>query len=84
MTSLINKNNIVSEEVLNLIAHVPTKSLGAIFDESLYSQLEDKDFMRIATYLAEKSYYEGGCPIGGVVIDNKTSKIVGKGHNTIG
>jgi tRNA(Arg) A34 adenosine deaminase TadA len=29
------------------------------------------------------SYEEGGCPIGGVIIDNETRKIVGKGHNTL-
>lgn len=47
------------------------------------SDLSDGDFMRIATYLAQKSYDEGGCPIGGVIIDNETRTIVGKGHNTL-
>jgi len=41
------------------------------------------DFMRIAVLLAQKSYDEGGCPIGAVIIDNKSRKIVGKGHNTL-
>jgi cytosine deaminase len=39
--------------------------------------------MRLAFLLAEKGYDEGGCPIGGVIIDNKTRKIVGKGHNML-
>ena len=39
--------------------------------------------MSIAVLLAYKSYSEGGCPIGGVIIDNDTRRIVGKGHNTL-
>jgi cytosine deaminase len=39
--------------------------------------------MRIAVLLAQKSYDEGGCPIGGVIIDNNTCRIIGKGHNTL-
>jgi cytosine deaminase len=39
--------------------------------------------MRIAIYLAQKSYEEGGCPIGAVIVDNPTHTIVGKGHNTL-
>jgi cytosine deaminase len=39
--------------------------------------------MRIAVFLAHKSYDEGGCPIGGVIIDNRTRQILGKGHNTL-
>ena len=69
--------------MLKLIAYVPTKSLGAVLDDDLFTELEDKHFMRIATFLAEKSYNEGGCPIGGVVVDNDTKQIVGKGHNTL-
>ncbi len=39
--------------------------------------------MRIAVHLASKSFEEGGCPIGGVVLDNMSRVIVGKGHNTL-
>ncbi|RTL84256.1 MAG: nucleoside deaminase [Hyphomicrobiales bacterium] len=39
--------------------------------------------MRIAVWLAQKSYDEGGCPIGAVIVDNETKQIVGKGHNTL-
>jgi creatinine deaminase len=33
--------------------------------------------------LAQKSYDEGGCPIGAVIIDNDSRRILGKGHNTL-
>jgi cytosine deaminase len=39
--------------------------------------------MRIGVLLAMKGYEEGGSPIGGVIIDNATRRIVGKGHNTL-
>jgi cytosine deaminase len=39
--------------------------------------------MRIGVLLALKSYLEGGSPIGGVIINDETRKIVGKGHNTL-
>ncbi|CAN0588508.1 unnamed protein product, partial [Ectocarpus sp. 12 AP-2014] len=45
--------------------------------------LTDADRMRIAVLLAQKSYNEGGCPIGAVIVDNATGRIVGKGHNTL-
>jgi creatinine deaminase len=45
--------------------------------------LTDRDFMRIGVLLAKKGYEEGGCPIGGVIVNNKTRFIVGKGHNTL-
>jgi cytosine/creatinine deaminase len=38
--------------------------------------------MRIATLLALKSYQEGGCPIGAVIID-QSKQIIGKGHNQL-
>jgi cytosine/creatinine deaminase len=83
MKSLITKDTPVTEDVLKTIAHHPTKSLATIVDDEFFRKLTDKDFMRIAFLLAEKSYHEGGCPIGGVIISNETRKIVGKGHNTL-
>ena len=83
MDKLIKKQTLVSDEVLNLIAYLPTASLVEIVEEEFFVKLEDKDFMRIAVLLAQKSYNEGGCPIGGVVIDNFSRKILGKGHNTL-
>jgi creatinine deaminase len=83
MNVFITKETPVTPEVLNLIAHLPTKSLSKIVDDGFFMKLTDKDYMRLAFLLAEKGYDEGGCPIGGVIIDNKTRKIVGKGHNTL-
>jgi cytosine deaminase len=83
MKAFITKDTPVSQEVLNLIAHLPTKSLSKIVEDGFFLKLTDKDYMRLAFLLAEKGYDEGGCPIGGVIIDNTTRKIVGKGHNTL-
>lgn len=83
MKSLLNKLTDKSEEALRAIAHMPTKSLPVLMDGDFLGQLTDDDFMRVAVLLAEKSYDEGGCPIGAVIIDNVTRKIVGKGHNTL-
>ncbi|MGV3278067.1 nucleoside deaminase [Rickettsiales bacterium LUAb2] len=83
MKHLITKDTSVTNEILNLIAHLPTKSLTEIIDDEFFLCLANKDFMRIAVLLAKKSYNEGGAPIGAVIIDNKTKKIVGKGHNTL-
>lgn len=73
----------VTDELLKLIAHIPTKSLSTTIEAAFLKKLEDQDFMRIAVFLAAKGYSEGGCPIGGVIIDNETRQIVGKGHNTL-
>jgi cytosine deaminase len=81
--ALITKDTTASDDVLNVIAHLPTKSLAAVVEDGFFKKLGDRDFMRIAVLLAKKSYDEGGCPIGGVIIDNTTRKIIGKGHNTL-
>jgi cytosine deaminase len=83
MKAFITKDTPVSEEVLNTIAHLPTKSLSKIVEDEFFKKLTDRDFMRIGVLLAKKGYDEGGCPIGGVIIDNETRRIVGKGHNTL-
>jgi creatinine deaminase len=83
MKALITKETPVSEEVLNMIAHLPTKSLPKIVEDGFFLKLTDRDFMRIGVLLAKKGYEEGGCPIGGVIVNNKTRLIVGKGHNTL-
>jgi len=83
MKPLITKESPATEEVLITIAHLPTKSLSKIVEEGFFTKLTDKDFMRIAFLLAKKGYEEGGSPIGGVIIDNETRKILGKGHNTL-
>ncbi len=73
----------VTDDVLTAIAHLPTKSLAATVEPGFIAKLSDAQFMRIAVLLAEKGYNEGGCPIGGVIIDNATRQIIGKGHNTL-
>jgi creatinine deaminase len=83
MKALITKDTPVTEEVLNTIAHLPTKSLPKIVEDEFFKKLTDRDFMRIGVLLAKKGYDEGGCPIGGVIIHNETRLIVGKGHNTL-
>jgi cytosine/creatinine deaminase len=83
MKAFITQNTPVTEEVLNTIAHLPTRSLSQIVEAGFFKKLTDRDFMRIAFLLAKKGYDEGGSPIGGVIIDNETRKILGKGHNTL-
>lgn len=83
MKHFITQDMPVTEEALNVIAHLPTKSLPAIVEDKFFAKLSDCNFMHIAVLLAQKSYDEGGCPIGGVIIDNRTHRIVGKGHNTL-
>jgi cytosine deaminase len=83
MKALITKDTPVTQEVLNLIAHLPTKSLPKIVEDGFFQKLTDRDFMRIGVLLAKKGYDEGGCPIGGVIVHNETRLIVGKGHNTL-
>jgi cytosine/creatinine deaminase len=80
---LVTKGTPASDEVLNVIAHLPTKSLVRTVDPGFVAGLRDGDFMRIAVLLAQKSYDEGGCPIGAVIIDEATRQILGKGHNTL-
>lgn len=83
MKTLLNKQSEKSEEALRAIAHMPTKSLPVLMDMDFVQGLTDSDLMRVAVILAQKSYDEGGCPIGAVIVDNETRQIVGKGHNTL-
>lgn len=83
MKAFITKDTPVTNEVLNTIAYLPTISLAKIVEEGFFRKLADRDFMRLAFLLAKKGYEEGGSPIGGVIIDNRTRLILGKGHNTL-
>src|ERR1700758_1280988 len=83
MKPFITKDTPVTGEVLNTIAHLPTKSLSKFVHPGFFKKLSDRYFMRIAFLLAEKGYEEGGSPIGGVIISNETRQILGKGHNTL-
>ena len=73
----------VTDEVLNVIAHLPTRSLSSVVSNGFFKKMANADFMRLAVLLAQKGYEEGGCPIGGVIISNETRQILGKGHNTL-
>ncbi len=81
--TLLNKHTEKSQQALAAIAYMPTNSLAVLMDDDFAQGLTDADFMRIAVLLAQKSYDEGGCPIGAVIVNNATGKIVGKGHNTL-
>ncbi|KKE84337.1 nucleoside deaminase [Pseudoalteromonas luteoviolacea] len=83
ISPLFNRDTEVNDTTLNVIAHMPTLSLPALLSDEFNQKLTDKDYMRVAALLAKKSYDEGGCPIGAVIVNDKTKKIVGKGHNTL-
>ncbi|KAA0012991.1 nucleoside deaminase [Billgrantia pellis] len=83
METLLNSHSEVTEAALAAIAHMPTASLPMLMDEAFAQRLSDADVMRIAVLLAQKSHGEGGCPIGAVIVDNATRRILGKGHNTL-
>jgi cytosine deaminase len=83
MDTLLNTRAEVTDAALAAITHMPTASLPALMDDDFARCLSDADLMRIAVLLAQKSYDEGGCPIGAVIIDNATRRILGKGHNTL-
>lgn len=83
MKTLLHQHTEKNAETLKVIAHMPTKSLGILMDDNFVQKLNDSDYMRVAVLLAQKSYDEGGCPIGAVIVNNETKQIVGKGHNTL-
>ncbi len=83
MQALIHAETPLTEAALVAMAHMPTASLSALVADAVWPRLSDADFMRIAVMLAEKSRQEGGCPIGAVIIDNASRRILGKGHNTL-
>ena len=83
MDPFVRADTPITAASLTLLAHLPTASLPAVVHPGFIARLTDADFMRLAVLLAEKSASEGGCPIGGVVIDSQTRQIRGKGHNTL-
>ncbi len=80
---LFTEQTPITDEVLNVIAHLPTQSLTSVATSDFFRKMTDANFMRLAVLLAEKGYGEGGCPIGGVIINNENRQILGKGHNTL-
>ncbi len=83
MKAFVTAETPVTDEVLNAITYLPTKSLSKIVESRSFQKLTDRDFMRIGFLLAKKGYEEGGSPIGGVIIRNETHQILGKGHSTL-
>lgn len=83
MKTLLDKHTEKTQASLSAIAHMPTTSLPILMTDDFARKLSDADFMRVAVLLAQKSYDEGGCPIGAVIVNNATKRIVGKGHNTL-
>ena len=83
MDALLSKQAEITDAALRAIAYMPTRILPALVDRDFVAGLTDEHLMRIAVLLAEKSYQEGGCPIGAVIVDHNTGQIAGKGHNTL-
>jgi cytosine deaminase len=45
--------------------------------------LDDEAYLATAWRWAAKGHAEGGCPIGGVLVDNASGTILGQGHNML-
>ena len=45
--------------------------------------LDHETHLRTAYRLAAKSHAEGGCPIGAVLVDNSSGRVLGQGHNAL-
>lgn len=82
-TSVFDHQTLINKRILTLLAWLPTNSFQRIVSDDFWPKLSDQDMMAIAVLLAGKSYDEGGCPIGAVVMHNSSRKILGKGHNTL-
>ena len=73
----------VNDVLLKTITFMPTHLLPTLIDDAFWKKLDKQDYMRVATFMAEKSYNEGGCPIGAVIVCRDTGRILGKGHNRL-
>ncbi|MEY4632511.1 MAG: hypothetical protein RIQ81_2631 [Pseudomonadota bacterium] len=81
--TVFDRNSRPDPCTLSLLAWLPTGSFPHLIAKEFWPLLSDTDLMRIAVLLALKSHEEGGCPIGAVVMENSSRRIVGKGHNTL-
>lgn len=45
--------------------------------------MDDETYLAEAFRLALEGHAEGGCPIGGVLVDNGSGAILGRGHNAL-
>jgi cytosine/creatinine deaminase len=44
---------------------------------------DDESYLAQAFRWAAKGHGEGGCPIGGVLVENSTGRVLGEGHNAL-
>ena len=63
----------VADTVLRELALLPTARLVER-PQAFWLSLTDADVMRVAVLLAQKSFDEGGCPIGAVIVDRATRR----------
>ena len=47
------------------------------------AQHDDETYMARAFKWAHQGWSQGGCPIGGVLVDNRSGEVLGEGHNTL-
>jgi cytosine/creatinine deaminase len=80
---VFDRDTRMDDRTISLLAWLPTKSFSKLASTDFWQRISDADMMRIAVFLAKKSYDEGGCPIGAVVMENSSRRILGKGHNTL-
>ena len=45
--------------------------------------MDDESHLAEAFRLAAQGHAEGGCPIGGVLVDNDSGAVLGRGHNAL-
>lgn len=81
--AVFDGNSRPDDRTLSLLAWLPTASFSRLVAPGFWSRISDVDMMRLSVLLARKSYEEGGCPIGAVVMENSSRRILGKGHNTL-
>lgn len=54
-----------------------------LLDYETANSKQYEHYVQLAYEQALKSYNEGGCPIGGVLVDNDTGQVLGVGHNAL-
>ncbi|MEY4529073.1 MAG: hypothetical protein RL768_2792 [Nitrospirota bacterium] len=58
MDAFITRDTPITNEALDVIAHLPTRSLLQIAEDEFFKKLTDSDFIRTAVLLARKGYNE--------------------------
>ena len=73
----------VSDLLRRLEDHAGAVVLAPDLRRRIDAACADERNLRIAFDEAAASYAEGGCPIGGVLVDNDSGAILGRGHNAL-